>query len=63
MSIKFATPAQSARRALWLVCDYQKLQNAVTAVFATADNYDDRIVALWGGKGALDRLAPKSPAN
>jgi len=41
-------------------CDRQKLKNAVTAVLAAADNYDDQIVSLWGGKRALDRLAPRS---
>jgi len=41
-------------------CDRQKLKNAVTAVLAAADNYDDQIVALWGGKRALDRMASKS---
>jgi hypothetical protein len=44
-------------------CDRQKLRNAVTAVLAAADNYDDQIVALWGGKRALDRLALKSPSK
>lgn len=37
-------------------CDRQKLHNTVTSVLAAADFYDDQIVAMWGGKRALERM-------
>jgi hypothetical protein len=36
-------------------CDPEELEASVIAVLETADEYDDRIVARWGGERALDR--------
>lgn len=36
-------------------CDPNELEASVKAVLQTADEYDDQIVALWGGERALDR--------
>lgn len=36
-------------------CDKAELRASVMAVVATADEYDDKIVARWGGQRALDR--------
>jgi hypothetical protein len=38
-------------------CDQNELNHSVTTVIRIADNYDDEIVARWGGKRALDRWA------
>jgi hypothetical protein len=38
-------------------CDLVELNHSVTTVIRIADNYDDEIVARWGGKRALDRWA------
>lgn len=38
-------------------CDRNELNHSVTTVIRIADNYDDEIVARWGGKRALDRWA------
>jgi hypothetical protein len=38
-------------------CDHMELNHSVTTVIRIADNYDDEIVARWGGKRALDRWA------
>lgn len=37
-------------------CDKNELRASVLAVVATADNFDDEIVARWGGQRALDRV-------
>jgi ATP-dependent Clp protease ATP-binding subunit ClpC len=37
-------------------CDKDELKAQVMAVVLTADEYDDQIVARWGGQRALDRL-------
>lgn len=37
-------------------CQKKELDVSVRAILETADDYDDRIVAQWGGKRALDRL-------
>lgn len=36
-------------------CDQIELEYSVTTVIRLADEYDDEIVARWGGKRALDR--------
>lgn len=36
-------------------CDQVELKHSVMTVVRLADNYDDEIVARWGGKRALDR--------
>lgn len=36
-------------------CDPIELEASVKEVLDTADDYDDKIVARWGGKRALDR--------
>ena len=36
-------------------CDPKELETSAIAVLEAADEYDDRIVGLWGGKRALDR--------
>ncbi|NJL86772.1 MAG: YbjN domain-containing protein [Leptolyngbyaceae cyanobacterium SM1_1_3] len=36
-------------------CDRDELKHSVTTVIELADNFDDEIVARWGGKRALDR--------
>ena len=36
-------------------CDPKELETSVIAVLKTADDYDDPIVARWGGTRALDR--------
>ena len=36
-------------------CDKAELKASVMAVVVTADQYDDKIVARWGGQRALDR--------
>jgi hypothetical protein len=38
-------------------CDQVELKHSVTTVVRLADDYDDEIVARWGGKRALDRWA------
>ena len=38
-------------------CDRIELKHSVTTVVRLADDYDDEIVARWGGKRALDRWA------
>jgi len=38
-------------------CDRIELRHSVTTVVRLADDYDDEIVARWGGKRALDRWA------
>ncbi|MEL6138975.1 MAG: YbjN domain-containing protein [Cyanobacteria bacterium J06628_6] len=38
-------------------CDRIELRHSVTTVIRLADDYDDEIVARWGGKRALDRWA------
>jgi hypothetical protein len=35
-------------------CDKEELNSSVTAVVATADRYDDELVARFGGKRGLD---------
>ncbi|GIU80956.1 MAG: YbjN domain-containing protein [Acidobacteria bacterium] len=37
-------------------CDKEELKASVIAVAMTADQYDDEIVARWGGRRALDVL-------
>jgi hypothetical protein len=37
-------------------CDKNELKVSVLAVLRTADEYDDEIVARWGGERALDRM-------
>lgn len=37
-------------------CDKPELKASVMAVVVTADQYDDKIVARWGGQRALDRM-------
>lgn len=37
-------------------CDAKELEASVKAVMEIADEYDDKIVARWGGKRALDRI-------
>ncbi|MEB3336492.1 MAG: YbjN domain-containing protein [Leptolyngbyaceae bacterium] len=37
-------------------CDKEELRLSVMSVVRIADDYDDDIVASWGGKRALDRL-------
>lgn len=36
-------------------CDPEELEASVIAVLETADEYDDRVVATWGGERALDQ--------
>ena len=36
-------------------CDPEELQASVNEVLEVADEYDDRIVAKWGGQRALDK--------
>ncbi|PSN18260.1 hypothetical protein C7271_13490 [filamentous cyanobacterium CCP5] len=36
-------------------CDLIELRHSVNTVIRIADDYDDEIVARWGGKRALDR--------
>ena len=38
-------------------CDKAELKASVMAVVVTADQYDDKIVARWGGQRALDRMS------
>ena len=35
-------------------CDPNELEESVLAVLEVADDYDDKIVELWGGKRGLD---------
>jgi hypothetical protein len=37
-------------------CDKEELRASVMAVVMTADEYDDQIVAKWGGQTARDRM-------
>lgn len=37
-------------------CDKTELKASVMAVVMTADQYDDKIVARWGGQRAIDRM-------
>ena len=41
-------------------CDKPELKASVMAVVVTADQYDDKIIARWGGQRALDRIDRKS---
>lgn len=38
-----------------LTCDQIELKQSVTTVIRLADDYDDEIVARWGGQRALER--------
>ena len=38
-------------------CDKAELKASVMAVVVTADQYDDKIIARWGGQRALDRMS------
>ena len=38
-------------------CDKPELKASVMAVVVTADQYDDKIIARWGGQRALDRMS------
>ncbi len=38
-------------------CDQNELKTSVTSVLEAADEYDDRIIKIWGGKRASDRVA------
>jgi hypothetical protein len=38
-------------------CDKNELQTSVTTVLEAADEFDDRIIKIWGGKRATDRMA------
>ncbi|MEB3335868.1 MAG: YbjN domain-containing protein [Leptolyngbyaceae bacterium] len=38
-------------------CDQQELKTSVITVVRFADEYDDKIVARWGGQRSLDRRA------
>lgn len=42
-------------------CDQPELKSSVLSVVLVADEYDDEIVARWGGQRAIDRVA-KTPA-
>lgn len=42
-------------------CDRDELHASVTAVILTADDYDDRITAGWGGECALSRRLGPPP--
>jgi hypothetical protein len=37
-------------------CDQKELESSVIHVARTADEYDDQIVARWGGERALDQI-------
>jgi hypothetical protein len=37
-------------------CDKEEIKASVMAVVITADQYDDQIIAKWGGKRALDQM-------
>jgi hypothetical protein len=37
-------------------CDKKELESSVRAVLEISDEYDDKIVAEWGGQRALDRI-------
>ena len=37
-------------------CDKEELKASVLAVIMTADQYDEKIVAKWGGQTARDRI-------
>jgi Putative bacterial sensory transduction regulator len=37
-------------------CDLNELKASVSAVLKAADDYDDKIIATWGGKRASDRM-------
>ena len=37
-------------------CDKGELKSSVMAVVRTADDYDDKIVARWGGQRALEKM-------
>jgi hypothetical protein len=37
-------------------CDQKELESSVIHVARTADEYDDKIVARWGGERALDQI-------
>ncbi|UCC84852.1 MAG: YbjN domain-containing protein [Gemmatimonadota bacterium] len=37
-------------------CDQKELESSVIHVARTADDYDDQIVARWGGERALDQI-------
>jgi hypothetical protein len=37
-------------------CDKEEIKASVMAVVITADQYDDQIIAKWGGKRALDQI-------
>jgi hypothetical protein len=38
-------------------CDHNELRSSVSAVVLIADEYDDNIIARWGGKRAIDRVS------
>ena len=40
-------------------CDKEELKTSVITVVKLADEYDDEIVARWGGQRALDRWLKK----
>ena len=42
-------------------CDREELKTSVTAVLQFADEYDDKIVARWGGQRAVDRWSNALP--
>ncbi|OLP19263.1 hypothetical protein BST81_05740 [Leptolyngbya sp. 'hensonii'] len=42
-------------------CDKQELKTSVITVIKFADEYDDKIVAKWGGQRALDRQLVPAP--
>lgn len=44
-------------------CDKQELKTSVITVVKFADEYDDKIVARWGGQRALDRQLTPSPLS
>jgi hypothetical protein len=47
---------QFAHTIVGSTCDPEELEASVIAVLETADEYDDLIVAQWGGQRALDRV-------
>lgn len=44
-------------------CDKQELKTSVITVVKFADEYDDKIVARWGGQRALDRQLIPAPLS
>lgn len=41
-------------------CDRREFETTVQAVLSLADDYDDAIVARWGGRRAVDRVVRSS---